>query len=111
MDQSNIPVPGKGQAVASLVLGIFSLVFACISPCFWPLGILALILGITGLVLAAVAKKQGFSGGMCTAGFVLSLLGVIFGAIVFVGCVACIGCTACTGSGLTELFDELSREL
>lgn len=88
MDQSNIPVPGKGQAIASLVLGIVAVVF-------WFFGVgslLSLILGIVGLVLASMAKKAGFEGGIRTAGFVLSLIGTIGGAIVFVTCVACIGC-------------------
>lgn len=88
MDQSNIPVPGKGQAIASLVLGIVAVVF-------WFFGVgslLSLILGIVGLVLASMSKKAGFEGGVRTAGFVLSLIGTIGGAIVFVTCVACIGC-------------------
>lgn len=94
MDQSNIPVPGKGQAIASLVLGIVSVVF-------WFFGVgslLSLILGIVGLVLASMAKKAGFEGGIRTAGFVLSLIGTIGGAIVFVTCVACIGCLGAIGA-------------
>lgn len=92
MDQSN--VPGKGQATASLVLGIVAVVFW-----FFGVGsILSLILGIIGLVLASMSKKAGFDGGIRTAGFVLSLIGTIGGAIVFVTCVICIGIIGAAGA-------------
>lgn len=68
MDNQN--VPGKGAATGALVLGI------------------------VGLVMASKAKKEGFSGGIQTAGFVLSILAVVFGAL---GLVACIACTASIG--------------
>lgn len=94
MDQSNIPVPGKGQAIASLVLGIVSVVFW-----FFGVGsILSLITGIVGLVLASMSKKAGFEGGIRTAGFVLSLIGTIGGAVVFVTCVMCVGCLGAIGA-------------
>lgn len=86
-------VPGKGQAIASLVLGIISVVL-------WWFGysaIVSVILGVIGLVLAGNAKKAGFVGGMRTAGFVLSLIGLIGGAIVLVACVACAGALAAAG--------------
>ncbi|MGX8699663.1 MAG: hypothetical protein ACSW8F_06995 [bacterium] len=79
--------PGKGLAIASLVLGIIAVVF-------WFFGyfaILSVLLGIIGLVLASNAKKQGFVGGLQTAGFVLSLIGLIGGGVSFLACVACVG--------------------
>lgn len=72
-------VPGKNAAIGSMVLGIISLVF-------WFMGYLAIlstILGVIGLVLANNSKKQGYVGGMRTAGFVCSLIAVIGGTIVF----------------------------
>ncbi len=99
MDQSNVPVPGKNQAVASLVLGIVSVVF-------WFFGIttiLSLIMGIVGLVLASMSKKSGFVGGIRTAGFVLSLIGTIGGALFFVTCVLCVGCLAAIGEAAYTL--------
>lgn len=86
-------VPGKGQAIASLVLGIISVVL-------WWFGysaIVSVILGVIGLVLAGNAKKAGFVGGMRTAGFVLSLIGLIGGAFFLVACVACAGALAAAG--------------
>ncbi len=83
---SNGNVPGKGAATASLVLGIVGMFFA------------GIILGILGLYYAAKAKREGFVGGIRTAGFVLSLLALIFGA-VSVACLICNGgLYACLGS-------------
>lgn len=97
-------VPGKGAATASMVLGIISVVL-------WFFGYSALVsvvLGIVGLILAGNAKKAGFVGGMQTAGFVLSLIGLIGGAIFFVACVACVGAIGAAGSSdaLRNLFNQ-----
>lgn len=97
-------IPGKGAATASMVLGIISVVL-------WFFGYSALvsvILGIVGLILAGNAKKAGFVGGMQTAGFVLSLIGLIGGAIFFVACVVCIGAIGAAGSSdaLSNLFNQ-----
>ncbi len=86
MSDNNQVVPGKNAAMASMVLGIISVVL-------WFFGyssILSVILGIIGLVLASKAKKEGFNDGIRTAGFVLSLIGLIGGAIFFISCVACV---------------------
>ena len=69
-------VPGQNDAVVSLVLGILSVVL-------WFFGyssILSVVLGVVGLVYASKSKQRGFDGGIRTAGFVLSLIGVIGGA-------------------------------
>ena len=99
--EENNNIPGKGAATASLVLGIISVVL-------WFFGYSALvsvILGIFGLILAGNAKKAGFNGGIRTAGFVLSLIGLIGGAIFFVACVACVG--ALGAADATGAFDDL----
>jgi len=62
--------PGKGKAQVSLALGIVAI---CL-----PIPFLDLIAGIIGLVFASMAKKEGFSGGLRTAGFVLSIVGTIY---------------------------------
>mgnify|MGYP000282562560 FL=1 len=83
------------------MLGIISVVL-------WFFGYSALvsvILGIVGLILAGNAKKAGFNGGIRTAGFVLSLIGLIGGAIFFVACVACVG--AIGAADATGAFDDL----
>ena len=99
--EENNNISGKGAATASLVLGIISVVL-------WFFGYSALvsvILGIVGLILAGNAKKAGFNGGIRTAGFVLSLIGLIGGAIFFVACVACVG--AIGAADATGAFDDL----
>lgn len=92
--ENNANIPGKGAAVASLVLGIIAVVL-------WFFGysaIVSVVLGIIGLVCAGNAKKAGYVGGMRTAGFVLSLIGLIGGAIFFVSCVACVGALGAAGA-------------
>ena len=99
--EENNNIPGKGAATASLVLGIISVVL-------WFFGYSALvsvILGIVGLILAGNAKKAGFNGGIRTAGFVLSLIGLIGGAIFFVAWVACVG--ALGAADAAGAFDDL----
>ncbi len=91
--ETNNNLPGQGAAVASLVLGIIAVV--C-----WFFGwsaIVSVVLGIIGLVLAGSSKKEGFTGGIRTAGFVLSLVGLIGGGIFFVACIACAGLFGAAG--------------
>ncbi|MCI6991035.1 MAG: hypothetical protein MR910_06405 [Clostridiales bacterium] len=78
--------PGKSNATASLVLGIISVVF-------WFFGyssILSVILAIIGLAQASKARELGYEDPIRTAGFVLSLIGLIGGALAFVACIACV---------------------
>ena len=88
--------PGKGNATASLVLGIIAVVF-------WFFGyssILSVILGIIGLTQAAKARELGYEDTIRTAGFVLSLIGLIGGALAFVACIACLGLAGLTSVSL-----------
>ena len=66
--------PGQGPAIASLVLGIVGLFVA------------GIICGIIGLCMAAKAKNEGYVGGIRTAGFVLSLVALVLGAVVTFAC-------------------------
>ncbi len=74
------------MAVASLILGIVSIVFSFI-PAF---NVIGLILGIVGLVLAIVAKNKAPSG-MATAGLICSIVGIALTLIMLVACAACFG--------------------
>ena len=69
------------------MLGIISIVCWILTATSF----IGLVTGIIGLICSSSAKKAGFKGGIQTAGFVCSLIGVIGGAIVFVACVACVG--------------------
>ena len=75
----------NGFAIASLVLGIVSIVFTFIG-----LSWLGLILGIVGIILAVNAKKKNPSG-MATAGLVLSIIGTVLCALMFIACIALVG--------------------
>lgn len=66
-----------GFAVAGLVLGIISVVFAC---CYGA----GFITGVVGLVLNAVAKKAGNTEGMNTAGLVLNIIAVAINILAFI---------------------------
>ena len=79
---------GNGLAIASLVLGILSLIWAFVGTLLLP-G-LGFVFAIIGVVLGAVARKQNQTS-MATAGFVCSLIGLILGVINLVCAVACVG--------------------
>ena len=74
--------PGKGLAVASLVMGLLSLL------------ILPLVFGILGIVFGGVAKNKGYIGGMATAGLVISIIGLASWLLMLIAC----------GGGMFALF-------
>ena len=80
------PVPGKGMGIASMVVGIVSLVFLCI----WYIAIPCAIIGvILGGISASKAKQVGRKNGTATAGIVCSCialgLAILFVVLVAVG--------------------------
>lgn len=77
----------NGAAVASLVLGIIGL---CTG---WLYG-LGCILGIIGIVLSAKSKKDIGGSGIATAGLVLGILAVVFGA-AWLACSICGSAAIC----------------
>lgn len=87
------------MGIASLVLGIVSLVFVFTGP----ISFIAVIVGIVGIVLGALARKKLVAEkqptGAATAGLVMSIIGVVIGAIVWISCVACV-------SAGTKAFEE-----
>lgn len=71
---SSGPEPqGNGKAVASLVLGILSIVM-------WLCPLVGFAVSITGLVLGSKARAENPSG-MATAGFITSIVGLILTVI------------------------------
>lgn len=58
---------------------------------------MSVVSGLIGMFCAGNAKKAGFDGGLRTAGLVLSVVGLIGGAIAFIACVACIGAVGSLG--------------
>lgn len=82
----------KGKAVAALVLGIVSIVFSF----FGYSAIIGIILAIIGLVFGTKARKQAQTG-LATAGFVLSLIGLIANSIGIICAIACVSGLAAAG--------------
>lgn len=80
------------MAIAALVLGIVSLVFAVLIP---GLQFLAPIVGIIGIILGVISRKNLKAAnqptGMATAGMVMSIIGTILGVLMYLLCVACVG--------------------
>lgn len=73
----------SGMAVASMVLGILSIVLCCMWYAALPMGIIGLILGIVSL------KKGNLGAGMAKAGIVTSVIGIVFVLVIllFLGAV------------------------
>ena len=87
-NNTNMPQESKGLAIASMVLGIVSLVFFCFPYLCIPCGIVGLILG--GISIAT--KKGGKC--MAIAGLVCSILGIVIYVIL-----AIIGASILSGIG------------
>ena len=79
------------MGIVSLVLVILATVFGifCLVPGISYYGWIGIVLGVVGIVLAAVANKKEKKG-INTAGLVLSIIGTVLCAILFIACVACI---------------------
>ena len=75
------------MAIASLVLGIVSIVFSAIPG----LGLLSWILAIVGIILGALGRKNPEKKGIATAGLVCSIIGLILGIITWLACAAVLG--------------------
>ena len=77
------------MGVASLVLGIVSIVFVVFTG-----GVarpVAAVLGIVGIVLGGLARRDNPTG-IATAGLVCSIIGAVLGLIAVITCYGCIGC-------------------
>ena len=85
------------MAVASLVLGILAIVFAIVGVGYQWIGA---IVGIIGIVLAVLGKKNPEKKGIATAGLVCSIIGTVLCLITFVACVACLGALGAGASSL-----------
>lgn len=69
----NAPLPGKGMAIASLVLGIVS--FLCFP----------IVTGVLAIIFGGVAKSKGYTGGMATAGLICGILGLALWVLMLMG--------------------------
>ena len=90
----------KGKSIATLILGIASIVFC-------ETGIVGLVCGIIGLVLGnkalPLAEANGEPTKMAKIGRTLSIVGLILGIVLFVVYLGCTICTVCLGTGSEAL--------
>lgn len=76
------------MGVASLVLGIISLVIGILFVGFQWVGA---IVGLIGIILGAQGRKNPEKRGISTAGMICSIVGFVICIIFFVACAACVG--------------------
>lgn len=76
------------MAIASLVLGIISIVWSTFGM---SIGWLGAIIGIVGIVTGAIGRKDEAHRGMATAGLVCSIIGTALCLLGYVACAACVG--------------------
>lgn len=90
--------PNKTMALTSFILGLFAMLWTPLAYVILFIGkskaagvslfmlmtapFLEVVMGILGIVFSSIAKKSGCHNGFRRAGFVLSLLDLIFGAII-----------------------------
>lgn len=91
----------KGLCIASMVLGIISLVFCCVWVISIPCAILAIIFGIIGI---KSTKK-----GMAIAGLITGAIGVIISFVVFMSLVM-FGVISGVGDVLDSIEDDYSYD-
>ncbi len=88
----------RGFAVASLVLGILSIVCCCLSYAGFVMALLAVI-------FAAVSKtKMGYFDPLAIAGLVLGIIGLVFGAAIII-------CDMLARFGFFSEFESILDEL
>ena len=113
MDQNNTVQPqgrgsGKNFAIISLVLSIVAAII-----CWFEWGaIIALVVGIVGIVFAVKARNLmpvGTDGrGMATAGLVVSIVAVCLSGIAVVCWICALAALGAVGAGLVEGLSMLA---
>ena len=70
-----------------MILAIVGIVFLWIP-------VLGIGCAVAGLVLAIVSKNKGYTGGMKTAAFIISIISIALSLIGTIGCIICIAANA-----------------
>ena len=83
MEENKVVNESKGLSIASMVLGIVSLVMLCLWYVSIPCAILAIIFAIIG-------RKKGGKG-MATAGLVLGIIALVIDVVIVVGLIGLAG--------------------
>lgn len=85
------------MAIASLILGIFSI----LSVLTGPLSFFGVFIGAAGIVLGVLARKQEPSD-VATGGLVTSIVGTVISLLINLACAACI-------YGGVKMFENASK--
>lgn len=89
------------MAVASLVLGIISIVAGIFGGLLPGAGTtVGFITGIVGIILGVLGKKEPEKAGMAKAGMVCSIIGLVLSVLFLVACASCLGAA---GIALSDL--------
>ncbi|MBQ8565954.1 MAG: DUF4190 domain-containing protein [Clostridia bacterium] len=67
----------NGYNIASLVLGILSIVCCC------TYGVFSIIAGVLAIVFFVISKNKGTSNGMALAGLICAIFGILLGILYF----------------------------
>ena len=82
------------MAVASLILGIFGMIFGVFCSAIPVINWIGVIMAIAGVVLGAIGKKNPEKAGLATAGMIISIIALALGLMftLICGSVACLAC-------------------
>lgn len=107
-----------GMAIASMVLGILSLVLLCVPYVGIPCAIIGVVLGL--VARGKVKDGTGGGGGMAMAGIVCGTIAIVLCLLVIVGAMAFIGLAGPEmmedmqeqmKEGMEEMEREMEREM
>ncbi|MFF4212636.1 DUF4190 domain-containing protein [Streptomyces sp. NPDC001796] len=74
--------PSNGMGIASLVLGVISLVLFCLWPVAMIVGVLAVVFGI--ITRRKVRRGEATNGGMALAGVICGAIGLVLSAVLLI---------------------------
>ncbi len=102
---------GKKLSIAALILGIVGIaggVFLSFIPF---IGIITFVCALLGIILGVKGRGKsiavnGKASGLATAGFILGIIGVVFGAVGLI-CSLCSSAVLCAGLGASNALAGL----
>lgn len=98
---------GKKLSIAALVLGIVGIAGGTVLSAVPFIGIITFICSLLGIILGVKGRKKsvaayGKASGLATAGLVLGIIGVVFGALGLI-CSICAAAALCAAAGTAGL--------
>jgi Na+/melibiose symporter-like transporter len=103
------PRGASGVAIASLVLGIISIVLFCISYVSIPCAVLAIVLGALGRSKAASGEAGG--KGVATAGIVMGVVAIALALLAIAGVMAFLGFMSKNAPALQKQLQQMQHDM